>query len=279
MLDALERAGTALGTVAALAAYLERWRWPRQRACGAERVFEGDSISAIASQTLGCMQLIGRHFEDVVAREGLCTAEIRSFCACCDAVENRNAASIRVATPAEVAVARWSSSVCTRRHTTIHCGCSNTTLASHVPTMHERAGRLLSCWVHERKHSLIKQFVKDHHFTGGYERSLMLSSTAQHIAGFVHGAAQRGCRTCGPRPPTWWNPSRIIVLRRGAPISVCVVHLIWEPSSCAVAWSFSTRPGAGLQPRWGSTSRPATGLLCIYICLHAMCTFLYSHVI
>ena len=53
LMDALKRAGTALAIVAALTAYLERWRWPRQRACGAERVNEGKSFSATESQTLG----------------------------------------------------------------------------------------------------------------------------------------------------------------------------------------------------------------------------------
>ena len=115
-------------------------------------------------------------------------------------MEKHHAASIGLATPAEVAAA-------TEEILRLHQETYNDSLwklkhhmASHVPTMYERAGRLLSCWVHERKHRLIKHFVKDHHFTGGYERSLMLSITAQHISDFGSWGRTAGMQDMRPTP-------------------------------------------------------------------------------
>ena len=175
-----------LTSLETLAAYLSRWRWPRQRACAAETVFETGSFSATASQTLSCLPVIGKFVRDVIAPVSgdSCGAEIRSFSACCDAVGTLHAASIGLATPDEVETATvaflrlhleaYNEEVWTFKH---H-------MSIHVATMFRRAGRLLSCWVHERKHRLVKRFVKDHLNTAGYERSLMLQLTAQHISDF-----------------------------------------------------------------------------------------------
>ena len=115
-------------------------------------------------------------------------------------MEKHHAASIGLATPAEVAAA-------TEEFLRLHQETYNDSLwvfkhhmASHVPTMYERAGRLLSCWVHERKHRLITKLVKDHHFIGGYERSLMLSITAQHISDFGSWGRTAGMQDMRPAP-------------------------------------------------------------------------------
>jgi hypothetical protein len=52
----------------------------------------------------------------------------------------------------------------------------------HLPGELIRFKRLLSCWVHERKHKMVKRYAQNIYNTRVYERSILSEVTSHHLA-------------------------------------------------------------------------------------------------
>ena len=52
----------------------------------------------------------------------------------------------------------------------------------HLPDELIRFKRLLSCWVHERKHKMVKHYAQNIYNTRVYERSILSEVTSHHLA-------------------------------------------------------------------------------------------------
>lgn len=52
----------------------------------------------------------------------------------------------------------------------------------HMPFHFERFGFLPTCWVHERKHRMVKRYASDVYNTSTFERTVLSEVTAHHMA-------------------------------------------------------------------------------------------------
>ena len=59
---------------------------------------------------------------------------------------------------------------------------------THLPRELDRFATLLSCWVHERKHKMVKRFCNEQRNTERYEASTLSEVTCQHLAALKHKA-------------------------------------------------------------------------------------------
>ncbi len=170
-----------LTTPAEIHAYMMRWSWPKQHNKGSNLIFETGALQATASQLLGSVTILRKYVLEVVSFGDGLKAEVASFLACCDVVELLHGASIGLVPPADIQRA-------TERFLGLHLAAYvhewwayKHHMSMHIAAQFARAGLLLSCFVHERKHKVIKRSLKDHFNTQGYEFALMLELTSQCI--------------------------------------------------------------------------------------------------
>ena len=105
--------------------------------------------------------------------------EVHSFLMCCNALDMVVASSRGLVTYQKY-------EECVLEYFEVHqkvfgdmCWVYKHHMAMHLPDMFRRFGPL-SCFVHERKHKLVKRFCKDHVCKKRPEKSLMLQLIAQH---------------------------------------------------------------------------------------------------
>jgi hypothetical protein len=74
-------------------------------------------------------------------------------------------------------------------------------MATHLPRQLQCHGTLLSCFVHERRHKLVKRFISDRRTLQSFERGVMEEMTTKHCAELSESWAQSGLvAPTAPRP-------------------------------------------------------------------------------
>ena len=196
LLETIKADPPAMTTVFDLSAYMSRWVWPRQLKSAA-KVFETGDFQANASQTLSAAPVLAHYVREVIQRQGRCVAAVASFLLCCNVLELLVGAS-RGDCPGTLV------DEAVRAHSTKHLEAHGAEwwvfkhhMALHVGDMYMQFMVVLACFVHERRHRLVKRFIVDHKAQQGYERHLMEQMTAQHLHDW-HEFALRGCRLVEP---------------------------------------------------------------------------------
>ena len=176
LLDSISEMSTPL-----LHAYVQRWRLPAQFKSGSN-VFETGSFQASASEVVTVSAILMHYFKNVA--QGAFPDHpkpISSFLLCCEVLE-----AIQLGIRGSPAPTGFHDLVV--RHLRAHLEAYGDKYwvfkhhqALHIPTMWVKFGRLLTCWVQERKHKVVKRFIVDSKNPQGYEKKLMAEVTAQCV--------------------------------------------------------------------------------------------------
>ena len=172
--------------------YLHVFTWPRAYATGIdickgsvqERARETDVRPAgSASETLSAGPVIRKWLEDVVQPKGICPAQVTSLLLCIFVMDLLVQANSGNVTPAMLADA-------IARHYAAHVVAYGYAIfvpkhhfMLHIPRQLERFKFLVACFVHERKHKIVKRWAVPL-CTGNnrnYERSLLEECTMAHL--------------------------------------------------------------------------------------------------
>jgi hypothetical protein len=135
-----------------------------------------------ASEGLSVYPVMCLFFLSVVSRAGRCTNEVAAFVKMCGVIDVMVAIPMGVVTAnmlrAEVAsfldqcvAAGWRTLMHPKFHWLVH-----------MPFHFERFGFLPTCWVHERKHRMVKRYASDVYNTSTFERTVLSEVTAHHMA-------------------------------------------------------------------------------------------------
>ena len=122
------------------------------------------------------------YVQNVYLRAGICEAQCTAFLGCCDILDNLLQLPHGAISPEQLEevittflmtclVAGWREHCSPKFHWTIH-----------LFKEFNRWGLLLSCFVHERKHRMVKRWTGDHKNTHGHERSILAEICCQHLA-------------------------------------------------------------------------------------------------
>jgi hypothetical protein len=140
-------------------------------------------LKCTASEGLSVYGVMGLFLQVVVLRAGRCTRAITSFIHLCGVIDILVAIPVGVVTAdvlrAQVAKflnscvdAGWRDYMHPKFHWLVH-------LPSHLG----RFKFLPTCWVHERKHRMVKRYASDVYNLAAFERTVLSEVTAHHVAG------------------------------------------------------------------------------------------------
>ena len=171
-------------TYAHIDAYLQRWCWPRghaspQKLCAPKDAKSWESnreIGGTASELLSFLPVFARFVDAVVAETDLgkaCATAIKSLLACSAVVERLHAIMRgiqidheelyqHIAEHLTAFVAAYGEENMKNKH---H-------FAVHLPQIYKQHGYLIACWVHERRHQIIRKHTSERKTLVGYERSV-----------------------------------------------------------------------------------------------------------
>ncbi len=134
-----------------------------------------------ASDAMSLFCIVACYIHAVYLRAGVCVPECRAYIALCEVLDLLVVLALGVVTEEQFhkAVddflkacleAGWRDSMHPKFHWCIH-------LVRELV----RFGILLTCWVHERKHRMVKRYTNDHRNTRAYEASILSEVTCQHF--------------------------------------------------------------------------------------------------
>jgi len=200
-----------------LAEYFGNWCWPRATA-GAKLIFTGKSgeshkehgfLACSASQCLSAYPVLGVFFNDVVRPlRPAAVKEINSFLKACDVLD------ILVAVSREGGVDNDLLRQAIDAHLAAHLSTYGDAywipkhhFAIHLADMHLRKeNTLLACWVQERKHKVIKKWLKDRKTLTCYERSVLEEILLAHLGDLQEPILQAGLIDGRPAPKAMATP-------------------------------------------------------------------------
>ena len=173
-----------------LHAYLQLFQWPKAYASG-RLVCQGSvqerarpkevHPSGSASEMISVGPVVAKWLTDVVMVAGICPAESASALLCISVMDLLTRANTGCVTPEMLAdaiathyaahLAAYGHSIWKPKHHYV----------LHLPRQLEQFKLLISCFVHERKHKLVKRWAVSHCSKRGYERSLLEECTLAHL--------------------------------------------------------------------------------------------------
>ena len=176
-----------------LHAYLQLFKWPQAYASGRDvckgSVQERSTAKDVrpagsASELISVGPVVRKWLEDVVKPKHVCPAQVTSLLLCIkvmDLLVQVNSGSIAPATLATAIAAHYAAHVVAYGYSIF---VPKHHFMLHIPNQLERFGFLVSCFVHERKHKIVKRWAVPL-ATGDkrdYERSLLEECTLAHIS-------------------------------------------------------------------------------------------------
>jgi hypothetical protein len=178
--------------------YAALYTWPKRVSASAKSLSETFSekrkkssrkanyLKCQASDALSLYPVLAFYVQCVLLPTGLCVAACEAYIELADIMDLLMASSLGVV-PAEVlriAVDRflrkcvdagWRQQMIPKFHWLIH-----------LPRHLARFGCLPTCWVHERKHRMVKRYATDIQNTRVYERSVVGEVTCHYLADIAH---------------------------------------------------------------------------------------------
>ena len=167
--------------------YLQAWSWPKAMPSGktlckhvAVDDMQARDAHGSASDFLSVANVLEKYVKDVCAGCGISDDKIQCILACIHVVQLLQNVAHGVQ-PRELHDAIVS-------HLELHQRCRGVTMwkpkmhyALHLAGCLERQGMLLSCFVHERKHRVLKRKLIPHQNKASFEKSLLEEITVQHL--------------------------------------------------------------------------------------------------
>eukprot|EP00959_Pyramimonas_sp_CCMP1952_P299906 6272897-Pyramimonas_sp.AAC.1 len=175
---------TKLGTDK-LDVYFGHWAWPSAYASAKDLCRDGNGPSGSASEFLSAAQLIAKFLRDVALKNPAVVehylAEVRSALALCDVME-----LLMVIHSGAVTAGQLGNAIV--HHLKLHQEAYQLSLwkpkahmALHLPRQLALHKCLLSTFLLERKHRLLKRFASDRCTLTSFGRGLMEETTVQHL--------------------------------------------------------------------------------------------------
>ena len=171
--------------------YMKQWILPKGKSTNIASIFNNKraksnngakTFKATASELLAFVPILAYFVEEVVVKAGRCVAECKAFLAVADLLENFQSVSYGYYNPILIKdkvsqmqdlfiECNWQQYMHSKFHWLLH-------MASHLTKFQ----LLLSCWVHERKHRIVKRYAQDVQNTVNYERSILLQVVSHDLA-------------------------------------------------------------------------------------------------
>ena len=190
--------------------FLCKWRWPRWAGPSPVHLLSPDNIKAMlkdtdhfkgsASECLSLYPVIGVFLQVFV--RGKCGPQIRSFLALCavlDLLTSLKMCQVPAAVLDQAIVlhlelykAAYGSVGFKPKH---HA-------ATHLAEQLARWSTLLCCFVHERRHKLVKRCLKDRQNLTSFEKGVMQELTLQHLYDLKERASWKATHIIDPVAPT-----------------------------------------------------------------------------
>lgn len=171
--------------------YMELWKWPakvhdaalpeafsKKRAAASRK---GKHLKCSASDGLSMYPVLAYFVQTVLLRSGKATKACEAFLALADVIDLLVAVPLGVVTPAALRSsiagflqlcisAGWRKIMHPKFHWMVH-----------LPRHLAQWGMLPTCWVHERRHKVIKRYATDVRNTRSFEKSIMKEVCAHHF--------------------------------------------------------------------------------------------------
>lgn len=171
--------------------YMKQWILPKGKSTNIAAIFnnkraksnsEAKTFKATASELLAFVPILAYFVQEVVVKAERCVAECKAFLAVADLLEIFQSVSYGYYNPILIKdkvsqmqdlfiECNWQQYMHSKFHWLVH-------MASHLT----RFKLLLSCWVHERKHRIVKRYAQDVQNTVNYERSILLQVVSHDLA-------------------------------------------------------------------------------------------------
>ena len=186
--------------------YTKLWKWPRAYASGSKVCQAGTgstdySPSGTASEYLSICPVLANYMQAVVLPMGICVDEAKSMIALCDVADLLLLAMHGKCTPDQLEAA-------TNTYNAAHATAYDTSLwkpkkhyKEHMPDMLRKHGFLIACFVHERKHRMIKRFAIGRHNDKAFDRGVLEEVTLQHFHDLERPLTSSWLRDAHPAPP------------------------------------------------------------------------------
>ena len=199
-----------------MATYVQGWEWPMAVLSSNQHLVDcfvgkrkkssrkAQTFKATASDCLSLYAVLAMFVSAVLLRNGarsVCHQGCMAFLALADLLDMLHAVPLGLVSPARLAdavneflkrcvAAGWSKWMHSKFHWLIH-----------LPRHLERFGGLLTCFVHERKHRMVKRYADNIRNTRAYEKSIMGEVACHHLAQLRAGQClQFGIALVGPKP-------------------------------------------------------------------------------
>ena len=138
-------------------------------------------LKCTASDAISMYAIIACYVQAVFLRAGQCVPECQAYIALCDVLDLLVVVARGTVTWQQLntaidkflkacIAAGWRNYMHPKFHWTIH-----------IVRELRKFGMLLTCWVHERKHKMVKRYTNNQRNTRHYERSILSEVTCQHL--------------------------------------------------------------------------------------------------
>ena len=134
-----------------------------------------------ASEGISMFGIIACYVQSVFMRAGMCMPECKAYIALCYVLD-----LLVVVARGHVTYAQLNDAVDVFLRACIDAGWRQNMHPKFHWTLHlvrelRRFGMLLTCWVHERKHRMVKRYTNNQRNTAKYETSILSEVTCQHL--------------------------------------------------------------------------------------------------
>eukprot|EP00959_Pyramimonas_sp_CCMP1952_P468222 9492860-Pyramimonas_sp.AAC.1 len=163
--------------------YMQLWRWPNAYA-HARQVFRkhaDHSPAGSASEYLSLCPVLAQYVRGVVMKKGVLGKESASFLALAHVME-----LLQMANSGDVQADELARAI--HAHLVLHQAAYGFKLWKakehynlHIPSQLQLHGMIISTFLHERKHRVLKRVMTPRHSLTAFDRSVLEEATVQHL--------------------------------------------------------------------------------------------------
>ena len=170
--------------------YIQLWSFPSSRSLNIQNLFlpkgeksnkEAQSFKCSASEALAVLPILAHFIQEVILRTGVCIEECKALLAVSDVLDILHSTShgcnIEILAMEidqvfdQFEKCDWKNYMHNKFHWLLH-------MPSHIV----KFSFLISCWVHERKHRIIKRYSEGIQNTLRFERSVLVQVVSHDLA-------------------------------------------------------------------------------------------------
>ena len=179
-----------VSTIQMIKGYIQLWSFPSSRSLNIQNLFlpkreksnkEAQSFKCSASEALAVLPILAHFIQEVILRTGGCIEECKALLAVSDVLDilhstshGRNIEILAMKIDQvfdQFEKCDWKNYLHSKFHWLLH-------MPSHI----SKFSFLISCWVHERKHRIIKRYSEGIQNTLRFERSVLVQVVSHDLA-------------------------------------------------------------------------------------------------